>query len=551
MLTRVRSMPFLVGLAVFAGSLALYVSTMPPTLAWGWKAVGVDGGEFLAAAKTLGIPHPPGYPTYMLLLKAFASVVRIGDYAFRGNLFSAVCAAGAVTLTYAACHRVVRAVWPGVSPKPLVAAAALGAATLAAGPLLWALAVVTEVYALNALFSALLLYLAAKLCLRNEGEGRHPKRRQRMYMAAFGLALGVGLGNHLTLFAVAIPLVYWMVLTMGWKRWTWLWGVAAVLAGLCVYVYLPLRAAAYPPINWGQADSFDGVVWMISGRPYHDYVFGITGRPLATRIVDWLTLVFNQLNPLGIFIGLVGLGFLRTAAPRLFEGLVAGVLLLMVYAVTYNTFDFQVLMIPMFVFFAVGVSAGLARILVDWLSRVEQEPARRKKGQARLEQWVAKGRDAFLRQPALVLGILAFALLPCLTIGLNYNEQNLRGDRDALELAERMMEQLPNGSVVLADSEVHVFPLWYMVYVEQQGRDVAVVSTRLLQFDWYRAQVQREFPDAITGTLPVAMHEAARAIVEQNVGGGNVYTTYPDTFLSQTYTLEGIGDVYKVGRKSE
>ena len=57
-----------------------------------WDQKGVDGGELLVAAHGLGIPHPPGYPTYTLLLRSFATLVPIGDFAFRGTLLSAVLA---------------------------------------------------------------------------------------------------------------------------------------------------------------------------------------------------------------------------------------------------------------------------------------------------------------------------------------------------------------------------------------------------------------------------------------------------------------------------
>ena len=140
---RIRSGPFLVGVAIWAASLALYVSTLAPTLTWGWDGKAVDGGELLAAAKTLGIPHPPGYPTYTLLLRGFATLVPLGDFAYRGNLLSAVMASGAVLAVYWTTLSFCRALRPEAPKLLATAGAALGSAVLATSPLFWSQATVT------------------------------------------------------------------------------------------------------------------------------------------------------------------------------------------------------------------------------------------------------------------------------------------------------------------------------------------------------------------------------------------------------------------------
>src|SRR6476661_6636805 len=79
-------------LALLVGliALAVYVRTLAISIIWG------DSPELTAAAYNLGIPHPTGYPLYMLISHAFLRVFPFGSVAYRMNLLSALCGAGAV-----------------------------------------------------------------------------------------------------------------------------------------------------------------------------------------------------------------------------------------------------------------------------------------------------------------------------------------------------------------------------------------------------------------------------------------------------------------------
>ena len=76
--------------------LVVYLLTLAPTITWAHH--GADGGDLVAAVARGSIPHPPGFPTYLLLGDLF---VRLpwGNLAWRLNLMSAVLAAGAAALT--------------------------------------------------------------------------------------------------------------------------------------------------------------------------------------------------------------------------------------------------------------------------------------------------------------------------------------------------------------------------------------------------------------------------------------------------------------------
>ena len=106
----------LCGITVGLVSLGLYLATLAPGLTWAHDSG--DGGELAAAARTLGIAHPPGYPTYLLLAHVFTRL-PVGEIATRTNLFSALCAA--TTSALLACVLML----PG-SPLTLAAGAVFG-----------------------------------------------------------------------------------------------------------------------------------------------------------------------------------------------------------------------------------------------------------------------------------------------------------------------------------------------------------------------------------------------------------------------------------------
>lgn len=186
---------------------------------------GGDSGELISVSHALSTAHPPGYPLYVWLGKA-ASLVLWGSLAHRYNLFSGLCAAAAIGLFGAAVLRWTRS-------TAVAVAAALGLGTTS---LMLTYATRAEVFALNQALAALVLLLAVQ-CLEA------PSRAAAL---ALGGALGLGLGNHLTLVLVAAPLVF--VASKGHR-------LAAALAAsgalAVVYALVPLGAVLGPAQAWG------------------------------------------------------------------------------------------------------------------------------------------------------------------------------------------------------------------------------------------------------------------------------------------------------------
>jgi hypothetical protein len=181
--------------ACFASAIAFaaYLFTLSPTIAFG------DSGELITAAYTLGIPHPPGYPLWVILAKLF-SFLPIGNAAYRLNLMSALLDSAAVGILTIVISRTLPKVCARIIPReafesPVAgmitgSASATAALMLAFSPSFWHQSVVAEVYALNNLLVCLILLI---LVLWAE----NPQKNALLFAAAF--LFGVGQANHQTL----------------------------------------------------------------------------------------------------------------------------------------------------------------------------------------------------------------------------------------------------------------------------------------------------------------------------------------------------------------
>lgn len=445
-------------LIVFGSALLVYLLTMPPGLTWANDSA--DGGDLIAAVVSGGVPHPSGYPTYVLLATPLARLPWHNP-AWRVTLLSALAGAAAAAFVAATVQELL-----GRTGRAALAAVVAGLA-LACSTLFWGQATVAEVYALHACLAAVLLWIVVRG--QQSGSLRWP--------AAAGLIFGLALGNHLTSLWLA-PLVLVSILTAQ-RRWRAVAaGFGGLLAGLCVYLALPLRAVGNPPINWGNASTWQGFWWLVSGELYRGFVLAVPLAAFPGRLAAAAGLLLQSFLPWGAALAAVGVLSWPRAWRRVNVAMLASAGLGLVWALSYNTSDSYLSWLPAWPLAAVWLGAGFAE-LVEWLNGANPRG-----------RWLAV---------ALAASLIALPLL------FNWQANDRSRDRSAEEFVAGVWQVVEPDAVVLTAGDRATFGLWYARYGAGERPDVLPVSRDLWALASYR--------DAIGAAQPALAVDDIEALI--------------------------------------
>jgi tetratricopeptide (TPR) repeat protein len=239
---------------VFMAAFTLYTRHAAPSVTAG------DSGEFITAAATLSLPHSPSFPLYVVASRCFVTALPFGSVGYRCNLVSALTSALALVVVLWCAWSVGAGMFAGLSVVLV----------LAFSGSFWENSLVTEVFALNTLLAAAVL---GALLRTNQAAASN-------WWAALFL-MGVGAGNHQVLLFVGpmFGVVGWLERRWIWQRSIFLVGTAAFLIGFSIYLVLPIRAQANPPLNWGRPTTATKLVHTVLRRDYGTLTLALGDKP--------------------------------------------------------------------------------------------------------------------------------------------------------------------------------------------------------------------------------------------------------------------------------
>lgn len=506
---RLKRVDWLVGAILFVFTLFIYLRTLAPTVAYLFD----DSLEFQLLASRMAIAHPTGYPLYSILLK-LATFLPFGDVAYRVNLASALCAAGAVMFVYLGARLITEHLFTANNPfgDILVRAPAfIAALVLAFGETFWSQAVIGEVYALQAFLTAMMLWLVLEWSWEQrtfQASGEIQNRNgfaSQISLVLLAFFAGLMLTHH-RMSVLLYPALVVYVLSYDrsmFRQPVMLVKLALAFAlPLLLYLYLPIRGAVTLSLDGAYQNTPDGFINWVLGTAYTVFV---TENPFnqARDASYFFDLLVNDMSAWGLVAacgGLVTL-FLRAWREWLLLALALGANL--VFVLSYQVADINVFFIPTYVILALLGAAGLAGAL--WLV-----------------YYAFSNRAATI---AATVGALVLLLIPFSLYRDHYARVDLSAKLDVIEYGRQVLAQRfpENATIIGILGEMSL-----LRYLQDTGQSYNPVETIAADSE----------------------EDRIKAIQDALARNRTVYLTRTLAGLAEKYSLTSVGPLIRVQTKA-
>lgn len=452
---------------VSSAAFLVYLRTLAPSVTF------IDSGELAAVACTLGIAHPTGYPLFTILGRAFAYIPLASEEIVRLHVLSAFLCAGGVYIFYLLVHDVLTGVAARSAALRTKTKEALGTqirvAAAAASLLLafsetyWSQAVAIEVYSLHVLLAIISLYCFFRAAL---GYGGGTQTDGWWY--AFAFVIGLSFANHMTTLLLAPGLLYLYFATQGFSSGSWrriAWMALPFLAGLSVYLYLPIRAAQAPALNWGNPQTLERFLWHWTGKQYRVWIFSST-EAAGRQLNYFLNSIPTEFAYGGLIVAIVGAVALWRTQRAIAIGTVLFFAGCVLYAINYDIHDIDSYFLLAYI--AVAFAAGPG-FLVSWRFLSERS-----------------GK---------LLASVAILLIGIMPLAFHFERADESGNFMVEDYTMNMFSSLEENALVLSYQwDYWVSASYYYQLVKHYRPDVVVVDKELLRRSWYFLQLENRYP---------------------------------------------------------
>jgi hypothetical protein len=411
---------------------------------------GGDAGDLVAAIAVNGVPHPSGYPLYTLLGIVLKFVPLPATLAWKVGLGSAFFSSLAVLFAYLLIFHV----WKNRL------FALITSFTLAFYFPFWLYAQITEVMALQHALILALLYFSVLY--------REKKEDRMLFLLA--LLTGLSLTNNQTM-VLMIPLVFLLVMKglflPGFGKRIFI-SLLCFFIGLLPYVYLPIAASFSPPVNWNNPVTLTAFLQVIMRQDYGWLPTVVVDKSVRFIVLkQYFLYLYRELTILGV-LGIV-VGIISSFWWK--RGIVFPISLLL-GAFLFGPFFYFYGASPSFDAMSDGARekfiASSSIFLILFL------PFGMEKVSGVLQGLLQKSGSSSSRMNIYCKSLsVFFCVLPLILFFQNITMLDLRMPSKVTHvLAEDILRTLPKNTVLIAQHDNVLFPVWYMEYALGVRSDV-------------------------------------------------------------------------------
>ena len=327
---------------------------------------GGDSGELLSETCLSGVPHPPGYPLFQLLSQAFLLLSgilhsprlhfdhsRTWNSSTVGTVYNwnglhldlqpspawhvnhMCCLFGAATagLMSASIEMLLKSTTISTQSIPTSLISILGAFLFALSPLVWEYMIGTEVFALNNMFCAMLVYFTICICQMNSTKNNNRNIqsntpiRSNLLVCLGALVCGASLANQhasLLFMLILIPIILLITMvspffsesspkngvrssisTVATKLFLLLSSAICFFVGIGLpYGYLMYTSKTPQPGSWGDVTDMTGLLRHILRSEYGTFQLGATrssgDEVMLENVYQRILLYFHHTNKVNI-----------------------------------------------------------------------------------------------------------------------------------------------------------------------------------------------------------------------------------------------------------
>lgn len=400
------------------------------------------------------------------------SLVPVGDLAFRVNLTSALAAAAAAAAMYAAARHLLAMAAPGLGRRGREVVAGSAGLVLAFSWAAWFQGVRAEVYALQTL-----LVVGALAALF-----AYDRHRASRWLCLAGLLGGLALANHhLIAILFLVPAAVAVLARKRAHRPAVRVAAATALLGilgLAALLYLPVRAARHPEVDWGAPDTAERFAWTVSAKAFQKAVGA--ERPtsasedagqVAGALLDNATVPLVLAALLGLYLGFRRPGWRRQCSLLVaVAGCAAGGRVLIGFDPAMP--DHHAYLLPAI---AALILLGVA-------------------GLAAARELIVELRPAGARAATAVVIAVSVILVPAQLLA-HARESSLRDAYDSDVLARWELDGLPPRAVLMVSYFETSYRVAALRATEQSRPDVAVLDLGLLTYPGMAQEAKLRYPD--------------------------------------------------------